>query len=167
MFYRMHFLAAFVLVTIGPAFSAYAHEPTAHATLGDETIAVSARPAAAVVDTFHEALRRGDGKAAAALLADDVLIFETGGAERSKVEYLAQHLAADIGFEQAVPSTTSRKKGGARGNMAWIATEGRTTGSYHGKTIDRVTTETMILHRVGVTWKIVHVHWSSAAAQVR
>jgi hypothetical protein len=29
--------------------------------------------------------------------------------------------------------------------------------------VDRITTETMVLRRRGASWKIVHIHWSSAA----
>jgi hypothetical protein len=47
--------------------------------------------------------------------------------------------------------------------MAWIATEGRTSGNYKGKAVDRITAETMVLQRKGRAWKIVHIHWSSAA----
>ena len=45
---------------------------------------VSARGAGTAVDAFHAALDRGDTRTAASLLADDALIFESGGAERSK-----------------------------------------------------------------------------------
>jgi ketosteroid isomerase-like protein len=45
--------------------------------------------------------------------------------------------------------------------MAWVATEGRLTGTYKGKAIDLPTTETMLLRRSGRGWKIVHIHWSS------
>lgn len=126
-------------------------------------VAPSARPAAAVVDAFHAALHRGDTAAAAALLANDALIFESGGAERSKAEYAGHHLPADATFAQAVPSVVTRRLGNSDGTTAWIATEGRTTGTYKGKALDLVTTETMVLRRVGKGWKIVHIHWSSGA----
>jgi ketosteroid isomerase-like protein len=122
-----------------------------------------ARAAAAVVDAFHAALARGDTKAALTLLADDALVFESGGVERGKSEYAAHHLAADAAFSQAVPATRSRRTGDAINSMAWIASEGRTTGSYKDKPVDRITSETMVLRRVGSTWRIVHIHWSSAA----
>ena len=91
------------------------------------TLAPSARGAAAAVDAFHAALKRGDARAAAALLADDALIFESGGAERSKAEYASHHLGADATFSQAVPSRVTRRHGAAAGKIAWIASEGRTT----------------------------------------
>ncbi|HXH51941.1 MAG TPA: nuclear transport factor 2 family protein [Sphingomicrobium sp.] len=123
----------------------------------------SARPAAAVVDAFHSALQRGDTKAALGFLANDALIFEAGGVERGKAEYASHHLAADAAFSQAVPARITRRAGEAVGNVAWIATEGRTTGTYKGKPVDRRTVETMVLRRTAAGWKIAHIHWSSAA----
>jgi ketosteroid isomerase-like protein len=124
---------------------------------------VSARGAAAAVDAFHAALDRGDTRAAASLLADDALIFESGGAERSKAEYAGHHLTADAEFSRAVSSIVTRRAGSSIGGIAWIASEGRTTGTYKGKALDLITTETMILRRIGSVWKITHIHWSSAA----
>ena len=140
-----------------------AHEPVA-TTAGSSRLSVAARSAAATVDAFHAALRRGDTRSAAALLADDALIYEEGGAERSKAEYAAHHLPADAAFTQAVSTVTTMRAGYSDGTLAWIASEGRTTGTYNGKALDRVTTETMVLRRVGKAWKIVHIHWSSGAA---
>jgi ketosteroid isomerase-like protein len=125
----------------------------------------SARSAAATVDSFHAALRRGDTRAAASLLTDDALVFEAGGAERSKAEYAAQHLAADAEFSRSTTATVTRRSGGSDGRLAWIASEGRTTGSFRGRSIDSTTAETMLLRRLGRAWKIAHIHWSSAAVQ--
>ena len=136
-----------------------------HAAAQSATLAPSARPAAAVVDAFHAALRRGDTNAAAALLANDALIYESGGVERGRQEYASHHLGADAAFAQAVPSSITRRAGEAVGNVAWIATEGRTAGTYKGRALSVVTTETMVLRRVGKAWKIVHIHWSSAEGE--
>lgn len=131
--------------------------------------AASAEPtplpaAAKVVDAFHAALDRGDTAAAAGLLSTALVVFEGGEAERSKAEYAAHHLAADAAFSQAVGSRMTRRSGGVSGDLAWIASEGRTQGRYKNRDIDRITTETMVLRRVSGVWKIVHVHWSSRAA---
>ena len=127
-----------------------------------EKLPAPAGAAAAVVDGFHAALARGDTQAALTFLADDALIFEGGAVERSKSEYAAHHLAADAAFSQAVPGVRHRRSGDAVGDIAWIASEGHTTGTYKDTPVDRLTTETMVLKRVGDTWKIVHIHWSSA-----
>lgn len=129
---------------------------------GATPLALEARDAAVVVDAFHAALKRGDTDAALAMLADDVLIFEGGGVERSKAEYAAHHLAADAAFSKAVSSVLTGRTAGASGNIAWVASEGRTTGEYKGRSIDVATTETMILRRTGDGWKIIHIHWSGS-----
>lgn len=138
-----------------------AHE-TAQKAAAADALSASARGAAAIVDAFHAALHRGDTRTAAALLAYDALIFESGGVERTKAEYAAHHLPADAEFSRSVSSAVTHRAGHSNGVLAWIATEGRTTGTYKGKALDLVTTETMLLRRIGNAWKIVHVHWSSA-----
>ena len=153
---------AFSLVTC--AVPAVAHGPATRPAQAS-AVAPSARGAAATVDALHAALQHGDARAASALLADDVLIFESGEVERSKAEYAGHHLAADIEFTKAVPSTVTRRAGRSTGTMAWIASEGRTTGNFNGRPIDVTTTETMVLQRLGKVWQIVQIHWSSAKAR--
>lgn len=143
---------------------AMAHEPGKPAPAVRTELPPEAADAARVVDGFHAALGQGDRTAALAALAEDALIFESGSVERSKAEYASHHLAADAEFAQAVPSTRLKRAGRVEGPLAWIASEGRTTGSWKGKAVDRVTTETMILRRQGRGWAIVHIHWSSGAA---
>jgi ketosteroid isomerase-like protein len=158
--YMIAAIASLLLIDI-----AVAHPDASHSESATKigTVAPSARPAAAVVDAFHAALRRGDTKAALSHLAENALIYEAGGVERGRQEYASHHLGADSAFAQAVPGTVTKRAVEAIGAVAWIATEGRTTGTYKNKAIDRVTTETMVLRRVGGVWKIAHIHWSSAA----
>ena len=130
-------------------------------------LSVASQPpaeAARVVDAFHAALARGDTVAAANYMADDAVIFEGGGVERSKAEYATAHLAGDAAFAKAAPSVLARRTGAAGGNLAWVASEGRTRGRYKGRDVDQVTTETMILRHAAGAWRITHVHWSSRAA---
>jgi ketosteroid isomerase-like protein len=157
---RILFLAALTTLSV----SVSAHDAAGTATV-QSALPSSARGAAATVDAFHAALRRGDTKAAAALLAEDALIFEEGGAERSKAGYTARHLPADAAFSQVVATTVIRRTGGSDRSFAWVATEGRMTGNWQGRAVDRLTTETMLLSRVGRVWRITHIHWSSAPAR--
>ena len=153
--------AAFALAFVSSATAAQQRPSTPAVPIS--VLAPSARPAAGVVDGFHTALQRGDTKAALGFLTNDALIFEAGGVERGKAEYASHHLAADAAFSRAVPARITRRAGEAVGNVAWIATEGRTTGTYKGKPVDRRTVETMVLRRTAAGWKIAHIHWSSAA----
>ena len=123
-----------------------------------------AQQAAKAVDAFHAKLVSGDGAAAAALLADDALIFESGHAERSRAEYASHHAGADAAYAAAVPSRLTRRNGLVDGDTAWIVSESRATGNYKDKPVDRVTTETMILRNTAEGWRIAHIHWSSRAA---
>lgn len=159
---RIGFGALFVAVVM-TATVAVAH-PT-----GPAKPAASSQPtydpaAAEVVDAFHAALERGDTTAAAGFLSDALVVFEEGEAERSKAEYAGHHLPADAVFAKAVGSHMTRRSGGSGGDLAWVASEGRTQGRYKDRDIDRITTETMVLRRVSGAWKIVHIHWSSKAA---
>ena len=120
------------------------------------------RDAAAAVDAFHAALGRGATAAAAELLDPNVLIYESGRAERSKAEYAAHHLPADALFAKAVRRSVTRRSGRGDGNIAWITTEATAKGQYRDKDIDSVGMETMVLKRTGRAWRIVHIHWSSA-----
>jgi len=124
-----------------------------------------AQEAAKAVDAFHSKLTSGDGAAAAALLADDALIFESGRAERSRAEYASHHAGTDAAYAAAVPSKLTQRAGFIEGDTAWIVSESRATGTYKDKPVDRVTTETMILRKTAEGWRVVHIHWSSRAAK--
>ena len=127
------------------------------------SVAPEAAGAATAVDAFHAALKAGDTAATLALLAPEVMIFEEGGAERSRDEYAAHHLGSDGAFAAASEATVARRSGWADGDVAWITSEGRTTGQFNGRAVDRLTTETMVLKRHGDGWRIHHIHWSSRA----
>jgi len=137
-----------------------AHGPSAAVT-AQSTLPATARGAASVVEAFHRLLKSGNSNSAAALLASNALIYESGGVERSKAEYIEHHLPADAEFSKSTTRTVMSQSGEAIGDVAWIATESRTSGSYKGRAIDSVSTETMVLRRFGKVWKIVHIHWSS------
>ncbi len=156
-------LIAASLLGIAAMAGAHGHRSPARPT-AETGVSAAAREAAAAVDRFHQALRRGDAATAATLLAEDATIFESGEVERTRADYVARHLPADIEFSKAVPSTVTHRTSQSDSSTAWIASEGRMTGSFKGKPVDRLSTETMILRRTAAGWRIVHIHWSSAAA---
>jgi ketosteroid isomerase-like protein len=154
-------VAVCALLALAPTANAH---PQAHTPVATANSPMADASASGVVDNFHAALARGDTAVAERLLSAAAVVFEGGSAERSRAEYASAHLAADAAFEQAVGSQMVRRSGGTSGDLAWVASEGRTTGQFQGRDVDRVTTETMVLRRISGTWKIVHVHWSSHAA---
>jgi len=116
------------------------------------------------VAAFHAALEAGETAKALSFMTADVVVYEQGGAERSRAEYENQHLQADADFAKAVHSTRTVKGAHMADGMAWVISESRTTGRYAEADIDRVGMETMILRRVGSDWRIAHIHWSGRAA---
>jgi ketosteroid isomerase-like protein len=152
------------LVTLALASPGAAQAPARQPGSGLKVV-VEAQGPELIVDAFHASLARGDTSAALALLADDAIIYESGGVERGKAEYASHHLSADAAFAKAVPSRVLRRVGGVDGAAAWILSEGRTTGQYRDRAVDRTTTETALLRRVNGTWRITHFHWSSATAK--
>jgi len=153
-------ILAAVLAVFAPA--AMAHE-RAVAPASAQVVDEAAAPAIAVVNAFHAALGSGDGEAVLALLSDDVMVLEEGGAERSRGEYAGHHLPADMAYAAATEAEITRRAAWVEGDIAWILTEGRTSGSFNGRPVDRLTAETMILHRQAEGWRIRHIHWSSRA----
>jgi ketosteroid isomerase-like protein len=121
--------------------------------------------ATAAVDAFHTALRKGDKPAALSMLDDSVEVFEQGAIERSKAEYTAKHLDADMAFSGSTKATRMNRGGAILGNLAYITSENKVTGTFRGKSVNSVSIETMVLHKAGKEWKIMHIHWSSRDAK--
>ncbi|MDP2258590.1 MAG: nuclear transport factor 2 family protein [Caulobacter sp.] len=138
--------------------------PVAVAVAPATVAAASQSAPVLVVDAFHAAMGRADAAGVADLLLDDAVIFEQGGAESSKAEYVEAHLPGDIAYSQGMTDTIASRRSTVKGAIAWVLTQGRTTGTYDGKKVDRLTTETMVLKKTKEGWRIAHIHWSSRAA---
>lgn len=117
------------------------------------------------VDAFDRALATGAEGKARALLASDVLIFETGGQEESLEEYARHHLPADIAFMRKVNRRILNRRHSEEGGLAYVATRSRMTGIVKEKTVDLFGTETFVLRKDASGWKIIHIQWSSRPAE--
>lgn len=151
------FLAGVFAVSATPAHESRSPKTTTPAA----TVSEQARPAVAVVEQFSAALHAADMQRVAALLADDVLILESGGAERSREEYLGHHAVADAAFLKGAHVQVLRRTARVEGPLAWVGTESEVHAAHGGKPATLLSTETMILEKSGDAWRIVHIHWSS------
>jgi mono/diheme cytochrome c family protein len=115
----------------------------------------------AVAQALQAALSAGDAGAVEALLDPQVLILESGSAERSRAEYAAHHMQSDMAFLKDTRYTLLRQTGDRVGDLAWVASESRITGGSGDNSFDLMSTETLLLKRTADGWVIVHVHWSS------
>ena len=138
--------------------------PGAMGTAGptSRTVATSDSAAVArVVAAFHAALARADSAAALVTLAADVTIMESGDVQ-GLGDYRAHHLAADIAFARAVPSTTGPLGVTVVGDAAWVTSTSTTVGSFNGRAVNSTGAELMVLSKDSAgEWRIRAIHWSS------
>ncbi|MGH8447239.1 MAG: nuclear transport factor 2 family protein [Solimonas sp.] len=121
----------------------------------------AAAQATAVVAAFHESLRENYRKGVLNTLAPDVAIFEQGYTESSREVYGGGHLDSDLLFAASTRYEVIHREAAAHGDMAWVITQARTTGTFAGQAVDIDNTETAVLERRGGRWQIVHLHWSA------
>ncbi len=114
----------------------------------------------AVVDAYHTALATGDSASALALLADDVVILESGGVE-DKAHYRSGHLAGDMRFAAAVPRERGEISVRIVGDIAWAWSTNVAQGRMGEREVNSQGAELMVLRRTGDDWRIVAIHWSS------
>ena len=159
-------IGLFLVLSALTAAPTFAH-PGAHKSSPVLATAAPSIPAATetpvgTVSAFHSALKRGNTDAALALMAENALIFESGGVERTRSEYAAHHLKADAAFSASVDRTLVDRSSGKDGDTAWVMSVETIKGSYRNRAINSRSAETMLLRRLDKQWRIVHIHWSSA-----
>ncbi len=158
------FALALVLSTSAQAQSKtapHAHAPKPAPAAPALDVPAPAKTAVETAERFGRALKAGDMKGVEALLAPDVLILESGGAERSRQEYLSHHAISDAAFLKDTHSQLLRRTARRNGDTVWIGSESELHAKKDGKPLTLLSTETMVLQRTGDDWRIVHIHWSS------
>lgn len=146
---------ATAVVAITPAGPAAAEVPGPPPDRDPDSAAV-----AAAVDGFHTALEEGDTAAVGRLLAEDVVVQE-GGVVEDRAEYFSHHLSADMAFAGAVRAERQIVALEVRGDVAWIASTSRRTGTFRDRELDLQGAELMVLVRSPDGWRISAIHWSS------
>lgn len=114
----------------------------------------------AVVVRFDALMTAGDSAGLLALLADDVVVLESGGME-TRAEFRSHHLPADIRFARAVKGKQGPITVRIQGDVAWASSTTAVEGEVGGRSINSVSAELMILSREAGGWKIRAIHWSS------
>jgi ketosteroid isomerase-like protein len=114
-----------------------------------------------VVDDFNAAIVAQDRATVERSLDPAVQIFEAGYVERSRDEYLGHHFLEDAKFAKGLKTRILKRGETQSGDVAVVWTETATEGSYEGKPVKLLGTETMVLKQVDGQWRIVHLHWSS------
>ena len=113
-----------------------------------------------IVAELHTALRSSDEATIRSILADDVLIFEGSGAERSLEEYASHHMKSDMKFLKNMATELLERNIMIHGDIAVSSSRSKMTGKYKNKDFNKVTVETLILKKAKGGWKIIRIHWS-------
>jgi uncharacterized protein (TIGR02246 family) len=126
------------------------------------TPAATAKPAE-FVDAWHAALRGSDREVVLGLMLPEVVVFESGGAEKTRDEYASHHLDADMAFARATATKVESRRVVELGpDAALVLSHTSTTGTFQGKPADSRGVETMVLRRANNEWRVAHIHWSAA-----
>lgn len=115
-----------------------------------------------VVDAYHEALAKGDRPAVLAQLSTDVLIYEQGFVEQGRDAYAEGSLPNDATFAGMVKREVRSREAWEDGNVAWVVTRSGLSGDFgEANRLELENTETILLRRTDLGWKIVHIHRSA------
>jgi ketosteroid isomerase-like protein len=148
------FAGAGLLAMVANLNAAKAQSAALHSYAADSASAVAA------VERYHDVLRKGDKEGAVSMLEERAVVLESGEIEKRQ-EYIEHHLAADMEFAKSVSSPSRVESVMVRGDMAWVASTSRSTGTFNGRAIDSDGAELMVLLRSGPGWRIAAIHWSS------
>ena len=146
-------LAVTVWLLVPSPVSTQQHEAH-HGSSGDSAAVTT------VIADFHGALVGGDTARVLELLAPDARILEGGGVETVE-EYASHHLPADMAFASEVERERGPLHVVVHGDVAWVSSTSRVTGTYRGREIDSRGAELVVLTRDGQRWRIRAIHWSS------
>jgi len=124
--------------------------------------AQTAKLPADAVDGFRAALKRKDTGGALSYLDRSLVVFEFGVTDATVEAYALSHLPGDIDMAAVSDWALQARRVGGSGNERWVLSTYHVTGKLpDGQPIDQVVQETAIVRRVGESFRIVHLHWSS------
>jgi ketosteroid isomerase-like protein len=115
---------------------------------------------AAVLESFYDAIKRGDAKAAMSVIAPDALFIESGRLE-TRQQYEENHLPADIDFEKQVTGKRDPLRITFKDDAAWVIATTTYDGTFEGAPVQFVSAQLMVLTKDDDSWKIRSIHWSS------
>ncbi|MEQ9090018.1 MAG: nuclear transport factor 2 family protein [Balneola sp.] len=115
---------------------------------------------AKTLSDLETAIVENDSEKAGAILHDDVTILEGGGME-TKSQYLSHHFHSDGKFLGAINREEVSQDIKIEGNVAWVTSKTKMTGTYSGRDIDLSSLELAVLKKENGLWRVVALHWSS------
>jgi len=88
------------------------------------------------------------------------VIMEAGGI-KTRAEFRAHHIAADIAFLRGMRVERSALRVRVRGTAAWVTSTSTMQGESNGRSVNSSGAELMVLAKESNGWRITAIHWSS------
>lgn len=149
-----------LVFSIGTSLTVLAHSDEKHKSVPAVFIGIDSAPGK-VVKQFHQALKAGDEATIRKVLAEDVLIYEGGKAERSLTDYASHHMHADMAYLNGLSVTPKEHHVRLMEDVAVSTSITHFSGEYKGKEVDSTAMETLVLAKQSDgNWKVIHIHWS-------
>lgn len=115
-----------------------------------------------VLSRYKAAIERLDAKGTEQLFASDSAIFETGGVEGTYANYLAHHLAPELGEFRSFRFSNYKIDVRFEGPLALAAESyDYRVETKKGETAERRGVATSVLKKIGGQWKILSMHNSA------
>ena len=115
----------------------------------------------AAIESFYSAMKKGDPKAAMAMIAPDAMFVESGRLE-TRQQYEESHLPADIDFEKQITGKRSPWNIKVNGDTAWGIASTTYEGTVDGADVNFVSRQLAVVTRgEDGKWLIRSIHWSS------
>ena len=115
----------------------------------------------AAIESFYAAMKKGDPKAAMAMIAPDAMFIESGRIE-TRQQYEESHLPADIEFEKQITGKRSPWQITVNGDTAWGLASTEFQGTFNGRDLAFVSRQLAVVTRGDDgKWLIRSIHWSS------
>jgi ketosteroid isomerase-like protein len=115
----------------------------------------------AAIESFYAAVKKGDPKAAMAMIASDGVFVESGRLE-TRQQYEENHLPLDIDFEKQITGKRGQWRIAVNGDTAWGIVSTEYQGEVDGRDVSFVSTQLAVVTRgEDGKWLIRSIHWSS------
>ena len=124
-----------------------------------EAAAAPTRTPEELATALSAAIKGGNKDVVRELLHEDVLVLESGHAQRSRDDYMSGHMLSDMAFLKNMTLKTVNQSVSIDADLAWVTTETHMTGKFKDREIDETTQEFLIMRKGDDGWKVTHIHW--------
>jgi uncharacterized membrane protein/ketosteroid isomerase-like protein len=140
-------------------------QPHSHSTddneVGHDTAVTPLTTPEQVASALTIALKDQDKNTVKSLLHENVMVLESGHAQKSRQEYEDSHMLSDMAYLKAMDLETTNRSVSIDGDLAWVTSTTRMKGEFKDRQIDTETKELLIMRNQEGVWRITHIYWEN------